>query len=1179
MTELQICHVGNQNGTPQFSVVRSGDMKRTLPVPLPPPASFPVQGHGDKQLLPALRWYLEDYLQAPFGAYRQSAQAVAETLEAWGTAVFNRLFVGQAQNWYQSAKGQNFQNFRIKITSDAPEIMAWPWEALHSGEDGYLALRFPLERQLSGGLGDPPPLPEGLPQDVLHILYVIPRPYGEQDVGYRTLAKSLVQSIEENHLPVTVEVLRPPTFDRLRQVLGERPGYYHIVHFDGHGGYGDRTPGEGCYGAAEGCLVFEGEDGQPEAIETTRLAQLLAEYRIPCMVLNACQSGMVDGQARDPFACVAAGLLKAGVYSVVAMGYSLYVSAAREFVPAFYRKLFQGGSVSEAVRAGRGEMFRQPDRSCVTGKLPLRDWVVPVLYRQMPEDSIIRFPRLQPNRQAEEAGPALPPEAALGDYGFIGRDRELQQLERAMQRQPQAALLIHGQAGGGKTTLAQGFLHWLRSTGGLQGQVFWFNFQKIRSAEYVVNKLVQALLGLPATALPMEQKLQALMQGLGSEPHLLVWDNLESASGIAGTEVQAQLPQEDLELLAGLLKGLRGGKTKVLLTSRKQEKEWLPVQTCFRVPLGGLEGEELWEYCNAVVRDLGLTLDRSNKTYRRILEKLCGNPLAIRAILLRLQDSTPEALLTGLDRAFEGQAGDESTRRLQAAYAVFGEGLKTQFFPILQLTGLHEYYADADFVGKMLAVAEETVPPEAVLSCFGILENAGFCTHVGNHVYRLHPALRGYLQQQMPAPEEVQRGFVDVMGTCANLLLREPFHEIMEFYHMHLANFYHAQRLAASLGMEVDRMALTQSLARYAQERRQFSEARRLYLDLLKQGEARDAARITSVAFHQLGVLAYEQRDFRSAEAWYQKALAIEEKHGNEHGTANTYHQLGVIAQEQRDFESAEGWYKKSLVIEEKLGNERGVAVTYHQLGRIAQERRDFKSAERWYQKALAIKEKRGDEHDAATTYHQLGVIAQEQRDFKSAEAWYKKSLAIWEGHGNEHYATATYHQLGVIAQMQRDFKTAEAWYQKALAIEEKHGNEHSAAMTYHQLGIFAQEQGDFKSAEAWCKKSLAIEKKQGNEHGAAITYHQLGVIAGKQQEFQTAAGHFLQAIEEFANTGDMYHLAIAALNYAQLLHAAPSSERDALRSRWDAQMPEEMTELLEQVWKEMKEDSHDNQD
>ena len=126
----------------------------------------------------------------------------------------------------------------------------------------------------------------------------------------------------------------------------------------------------------------------------------------------------------------------------------------------------------------------------------------------------------------------------------------------------------------------------------------------------MVNELARELLGLSATAQPMERKLQALIQKLRREAHLLVWDNLESATGIPGTEVQPQLPQEDLELLAGLLKDLRDGKTKALLTSRKKETNWLPLSICFRVPLGGLEGEELWEYCNAVVRYLGLTLDR-----------------------------------------------------------------------------------------------------------------------------------------------------------------------------------------------------------------------------------------------------------------------------------------------------------------------------------------------------------------------------------------------------------------------------------------------------------------------------------------------------------------------------------------------------------------------------------------
>ena len=1033
--EIQIHHTGSQNGSAMFEVIRGTDMKRTAAVSLPDPAAFPVEGHPAKQFLPELRWYLEDYLQAPFGVYPQSAERVAETMKAWGAVIFDTLFTGYARDWYQEARRQNFEGFHIKIASDSPEIMSWPWEALYSGDDGWLALRCCIDRQLSC-VGDPPPLPAAPPRDAIHILYVIPRPYGENDVSYNVLASSLVRYIGENNLPVTVDVLRPPSFDRLRKVLHDRPNYYNIVHFDGHGGYGAvvDTPAGNLYAAPEGQLVFETDSGKPDPIDTRLLAQLLAEYHIPFMVMNACQSGMIDGQAKDPFACVAAGLLRAGVRSVVAMGYSLYVSGARAFIPAFYERLFSTGRVSEAVRAGRGNMLRQPDRDCIVGKLPLQDWVVPVLYQQLSSESAV-LPKLRPVEALGEEASPLPEDArADGDYGFIGRGCDIQKLERAMLRQPQAALLIHGQAGVGKTSLAKGFLRWLEQTGGLQGEVFWFNFQEIHSAEYVINQLLDKLAGTVALAGPAEEKQELLTRLLRDRPCLLVWDNFESASGIEGTELQPQLGTEDRDILARLLKGLRGGKTKILITSRSRE-EWLPVQSCCPLPLGGLSGEDLWEYCNAVVRDLGLTLNRDDETYIQILDKLCGNPLAIRSILLRLQNCSAKQLLADLESNFEGMEGDESTRRLQAAYAVFGGGLTEQYLPVLQLAGLHEYYMDADHIKIMLNAAGCPIGSDVINSCLHILEEAGFCTHIGQNVYQLHPALRGYLLRQTPAPEPVQRGFVDIMGSLADTLTGKPLYQVKAVYQMNIANFYHARQLADAQDMDIDYMALTQSLAYYAEETRRFAEAHQLYSALAEKAESSNHWKAAAGACHQLGNIAYELRDFAAAQTWYKKSLAIKEKQGNEHGTAITCHQLGIIAQELRDFAAAQAWYKKALEIFEKQGVEHGAAGTYHQLGSIAQELRDFAAAQAWYKKSLAIFEKQGNEYGAAITYHQLGIIAQELRNFAAAQAWYKKSLAIKEKQGNEHGAAGSYHQLGRIAEELQNFPLAGDFYLKSAKI------------------------------------------------------------------------------------------------------------------------------------------------
>ena len=62
-------------------------------------------------------------------------------------------------------------------------------------------------------------------------------------------------------------VRRPPTFDRLRGHLRERPDTYHILHFDGHGAYGVAVPGGDPPSAhrmqapPQGHLAFETDDG------------------------------------------------------------------------------------------------------------------------------------------------------------------------------------------------------------------------------------------------------------------------------------------------------------------------------------------------------------------------------------------------------------------------------------------------------------------------------------------------------------------------------------------------------------------------------------------------------------------------------------------------------------------------------------------------------------------------------------------------------------------------------------------------------------------------------------------------------------------------------------------------------------------------------------------------------
>ncbi|MCI5129441.1 MAG: hypothetical protein D3907_13340, partial [Candidatus Electrothrix sp. AUS3] len=162
--QLQIKHIGYQNNQnneqnkPQFVVLRSSDLKTSSPVVLTGPDQTLVPGRPHSNLQQDLRWYLEQFLELPTGAYPDLAERVQDTLQQWGQDCFEVLFKKQAYLWLQEARKKGLENLHLKISSDDPRVLAWPWEALHDPEIGTLAHHCRIEL-INKDLNDPLPLP------------------------------------------------------------------------------------------------------------------------------------------------------------------------------------------------------------------------------------------------------------------------------------------------------------------------------------------------------------------------------------------------------------------------------------------------------------------------------------------------------------------------------------------------------------------------------------------------------------------------------------------------------------------------------------------------------------------------------------------------------------------------------------------------------------------------------------------------------------------------------------------------------------------------------------------------------------------------------------------------------------------------------------------------------------
>ena len=265
-----------------------------------------------------LRWYLEDYLQKADSTTDEHVQQVEAMLHDRGVELYEKILEGNrdAQRVFDRVLDE-LAELRIEIATEITEAAAIPWELMREPQsDSPIALRVQafIRVQSNPNLSfvHVPPSDDGR----VRLLYVVCRPSGTHDVELRAIVNRLLQDLKEDVDRFDITALRPPTYERLQQVLTDakqagRP--FHIVHFDGHGVYADLTKTKladwakllssvmlgGEKKGKHGYLLFE----HPESEEKMRpvpgdqLGKLLRDTGVPVLVLNACQSAMHEATA------------------------------------------------------------------------------------------------------------------------------------------------------------------------------------------------------------------------------------------------------------------------------------------------------------------------------------------------------------------------------------------------------------------------------------------------------------------------------------------------------------------------------------------------------------------------------------------------------------------------------------------------------------------------------------------------------------------------------------------------------------------------------------------------------------------------------------------------------------------------------------------------------------------
>ncbi|MDJ0694496.1 CHAT domain-containing protein [Mastigocoleus sp. MO_188.B34] len=633
-----------------------------------------------------LEWYFEDWVRFPF-TDTTIAQRAANSIRSYGESLFQQVFKADfdAYSAYRQLRG-NLSQLQIEIVSKTPEFHGLHWEAMRDPDlprplaVDCIMVRKSVKPTSTSTYVEPSP--------VINLLVVTARPDEEDDVGYRTISRPLIELIENCQLRVNVDLLRPATYQALYEYLEAKgTGFYHVIHFDCHGAlmryedvkqeiqrnryvyqnrYGryDLEP----YDGVKAFLFLEGESkGEADPVEAQELADLLTGKGIPVCILNACQSakqvklgdeGDEKEQADSRETSLGSRLMTAGMQMVVAMGYSVTVSAAAIVMEQLYRHLFNNKSINEAIRLGRGELFRRKGRKAYFNKtIDLEDWLLPLVYTNKAVNFNLR--EFTPEEEEEYFESVSSKFSFLEpEYGFVGRDLAILKVEKALLRHN--ILLLQGMGGTGKTTLLNYLRQWWQITSFTQ-DVFYFAY------DHKAWTLTQILFDIGKSvynkfefarfqAMGQQAQVAKLVKTLRAENYTVVLDNFESVTG-EELAIQNTLNPEQRQEIQGFLTKLVGGKTYVVIGSRSNE-EWLQ-KTTFKqniYQLRGLDRESRTVLAEKIlerhVSARRIPKIREDDDFQQLMKVLAGYPLAMQVVLANLGNQSPGEILAAV------QAGD-----------------------------------------------------------------------------------------------------------------------------------------------------------------------------------------------------------------------------------------------------------------------------------------------------------------------------------------------------------------------------------------------------------------------------------------------------------------------------------------------------------------------------------------
>jgi predicted ATPase/DNA-binding SARP family transcriptional activator/Tfp pilus assembly protein PilF len=672
---------------------------------------------------------------------------------------------------------------------------------------------------------------------------------------------------------------------------------------------------------------------------------------------------------------------------------------------------------------------------------------------------------------------------------FVGREKELTELNGLLSDPDMRLVTVLGPGGIGKTRLAleAAARHIARHTHGV-----WFaSLAAVESVDAIVHTVAQTLgFSFYAGNTPRQQ----LLEYLRGKRMLLVLDNWEHLL-------------EGVDLLADLLSTAPG--IHVLATSRAR----LNLMSEQTLTLGGMDypepvveaehtpslPDDLRRYSSVVLflrsarrAHSGRKLsDKELPHVARICQLVQGMPLAILLAAAWVPLLTPAEIATEVERGLDFLAADwqDEPERHHSMRAVLDST-----WAMLTETEQDVFARLSVFRGGFTREGAQTVTGSDLRTLMTLI-NKSLLYRDRNGRYGVHELLRQYAEEKLSeTPTERAKTYDLHCAYYAEFLHRRETHlwkgDLQETL-LEIDNVRAAWHWATLHRKVTEIRKYLPSLVQLYQSPGLHREGESIYakaVDALRtrqaeeQSEEREAA--LGVALVLQGYFSTYLGHSEKGQELVQQSLSLLRKLDARRELAYSYG-VAVATGALIDLSEARQLLEESLVISRELDDYLAMPRTLWLLGRIALHQEAYQEAEQYCREALEMSRRTDDRFDAAYALVFWGHTVYQQKEYARARQYYEESLALFQEIGHQLPIGRLYTHLGDVALALYDYEEARKRHHQALA-------------RYQDLGVY------------WKKDPVII----GGSWGISVSLQTLGNIALATGNEQDAKQYYRRALE-----------------------------------------------------------------